>query len=104
MILLNINLVAENYPPMKISDAMLIVDEFVSHTCKTRSNLYLYEYFRFCATQQILILTQSWRTTKSYGYFYNDTATTEIYTLTLHDDLPICIHMSPLDCKKNDPS
>src|SRR5688572_31752892 len=27
-----------------------------------------------------------------YLFFFNDTATTEIYTLSLHDALPICIH------------
>src|ERR1039458_1247768 len=26
----------------------------------------------------------------SHGFFFNDTATTEIYTLSLHDALPIC--------------
>src|SRR2546427_2360432 len=26
----------------------------------------------------------------SYFFFFNDTATTEIYTLSLHDALPIC--------------
>src|SRR5256885_11976782 len=26
-----------------------------------------------------------------YFFFFNDTATTEIYTLSLHDALPICI-------------
>src|SRR3712207_8873872 len=26
-----------------------------------------------------------------YMFFFNDTATTEIYTLSLHDALPICI-------------
>src|SRR3989442_9799358 len=25
-------------------------------------------------------------------FFFNDTATTEIYTLSLHDALPICVH------------
>ena len=25
-----------------------------------------------------------------FGFFFNDTATTEIYTLSLHDALPIC--------------
>ena len=30
-------------------------------------------------------------------FFFNDTATTEIYTLSLHDALPICsIHLSVL--------
>src|SRR2546430_8881982 len=27
-----------------------------------------------------------------FFFFFNDTATTEIYTLSLHDALPICIH------------
>src|SRR3712207_9075060 len=26
-----------------------------------------------------------------YFFFFNDTATTEIYTLSLHDALPICV-------------
>src|SRR2546430_9354325 len=30
------------------------------------------------------------RTTMSLLFFFNDTATTEIYTLSLHDALPIC--------------
>src|SRR5438552_18242160 len=28
-------------------------------------------------------------------FFFNDTATTEIYTLSLHDALPICQHRRP---------
>src|SRR5262249_61292808 len=28
-------------------------------------------------------------------FFFNDTATTEIYTLSLHDALPICAHSQP---------
>src|SRR5258708_39520943 len=28
--------------------------------------------------------------THSFFFFFNDTATTEIYTLSLHDALPIC--------------
>src|SRR2546428_5558981 len=28
----------------------------------------------------------------SFFFFFNDTATTEIYTLSLHDALPICSH------------
>src|SRR5258708_28743803 len=28
---------------------------------------------------------------RSFFFFFNDTATTEIYTLSLHDALPICI-------------
>src|SRR5260221_14686679 len=30
------------------------------------------------------------RSSLSYFFFFNDTATTEIYTLSLHDALPIC--------------
>src|SRR5256885_2318492 len=33
----------------------------------------------------------------SFFFFFNDTATTEIYTLSLHDALPIFSHM--LDCQ-----
>src|SRR5256885_11209367 len=29
-----------------------------------------------------------------FFFFFNDTATTEIYTLSLHDALPICDHRS----------
>src|SRR5260221_8656510 len=29
-----------------------------------------------------------------FFFFFNDTATTEIYTLSLHDALPICWHLS----------
>src|SRR5260370_23412099 len=28
-----------------------------------------------------------------FFFFFNDTATTEIYTLSLHDALPICLRM-----------
>src|SRR5258708_31850022 len=28
-----------------------------------------------------------------FFFFFNDTATTEIYTLSLHDALPICLHV-----------
>src|SRR5438270_6578863 len=34
-------------------------------------------------------------------FFFNDTATTEIYTLSLHDALPICTSFS---CLTNSPS
>src|SRR5689334_23943008 len=30
-----------------------------------------------------------------FFFFFNDTATTEIYTLSLHDALPICLHYNP---------
>src|SRR5258706_3302153 len=32
----------------------------------------------------------------SFFFFFNDTATTEIYTLSLHDALPICWRLSVL--------
>src|SRR5687767_15438538 len=32
-----------------------------------------------------------------FFFFFNDTATTEIYTLSLHDALPICEPQSPVD-------
>src|SRR5260370_2852219 len=32
---------------------------------------------------------------RSFFFFFNDTATTEIYTLSLHDALPISIWQSP---------
>src|SRR5258708_17639683 len=31
----------------------------------------------------------------SFLFFFNDTATTEIYTLSLHDALPICLQVAP---------
>src|SRR3989337_3796530 len=31
-----------------------------------------------------------------FFFFFNDTATTEIYTLSLHDALPICQHVGEL--------
>src|SRR2546430_13021854 len=32
-------------------------------------------------------------------FFFNDTATTEIYTLSLHDALPICPHVDDADAE-----
>src|SRR2546430_4264630 len=34
------------------------------------------------------------RQLRLFFFFFNDTATTEIYTLSLHDALPICSHRS----------
>src|SRR2546430_16617298 len=34
------------------------------------------------------------RSSTSFFFFFNDTATTEIYTLSLHDALPICFPAS----------
>src|SRR2546425_10757435 len=33
-----------------------------------------------------------WRLHSFFFFFFNDTATTEIYTLSLHDALPIYLH------------
>src|ERR1039457_7682363 len=33
-------------------------------------------------------------------FFFNDTATTEIYTLSLHDALPICRRLAPPCCPR----
>src|SRR3712207_9272330 len=35
-----------------------------------------------------------------FFFFFNDTATTEIYTLSLHDALPICALMFHLESSK----
>src|SRR2546426_6889376 len=36
-----------------------------------------------------------------FFFFFNDTATTEIYTLSLHDALPICSPGSPCSAKRS---
>src|ERR1019366_10649968 len=35
-----------------------------------------------------------YRKLRGLSFFFNDTATTEIYTLSLHDALPICLQWS----------
>src|SRR5437667_10637439 len=37
-------------------------------------------------------------------FFFNDTATTEIYTLSLHDALPICLNVDGMNIISNDGS
>src|SRR5688572_31873118 len=37
-------------------------------------------------------------------FFFNDTASTEIYTLSLHDALPICQNGEAIDRESNTPS
>mgnify|MGYP000043474273 CR=1 FL=1 len=37
------------------------------------------------------------RWSSSSFFFFNDTATTEIYTLSLHDALPICVELKYAD-------
>src|SRR2546430_3641895 len=41
------------------------------------------------------VLRLSWSNPFLFFFFFNDTATTEIYTLSLHDALPICEHVAP---------
>src|SRR4051812_49762621 len=41
------------------------------------------------------LLTASMPFGLSLFFFFNDTATTEIYTLSLHDALPICLEQEP---------
>src|SRR2546422_6152037 len=43
-----------------------------------------------CCFAQTILLNLSWSPLLSF-FFFNDTATTEIYTLSLHDALPICL-------------
>src|SRR5574337_2087874 len=38
-----------------------------------------------------------------FFFFFNDTATTEIYTLSLHDALPICSNRSPVSARRSRP-
>src|SRR5687768_17752346 len=47
-----------------------------------------------------MLLTSGVRchTREFFLFFFNDTATTEIYTLSLHDALPICRTRSPAGC------
>src|SRR2546427_11384864 len=41
----------------------------------------------------------------SFFFFFNDTATTEIYTLSLHDALPICaLAAHPAEGRRADPA
>src|SRR4051812_49660341 len=37
-------------------------------------------------------------------FFFNDTATTEIYTLSLHDALPICLRSRETDSRSRSPA
>src|SRR2546429_9816364 len=49
-----------------------------------------------------MCLTMKLTLVMSIFFFFNDTATTEIYTLSLHDALPIFVTMrigSPLECR-----
>src|SRR5947207_11172510 len=45
---------------------------------------------RPCLHAMSLIVSVSYRRTMPYSFFFSDPATTEIYTLSLHDALPIC--------------
>src|SRR5256885_16791501 len=43
----------------------------------------------------LFLLVKIWFPSILYFFFFNDTATTEIYTLSLHDALPICDAVEP---------
>src|SRR5258708_37627408 len=47
---------------------------------------------RYLNTLWCLSITHSF-VSRSLFFFFNDTATTEIYTLSLHDALPICVEV-----------
>src|SRR5258708_40118380 len=47
-------------------------------------------YSLACYYDVFVALCFQWSTLLSFFFFFNDTATTEIYTLSLHDALPIC--------------
>src|SRR2546426_12700531 len=49
--------------------------------CLLSSRCVTFPIFSFCLTHPSYIF---------FFFFFNDTATTEIYTLSLHDALPIC--------------
>src|SRR5690348_18386881 len=50
-------------------------------------SFFIFFFFFFCVSILFLFF--------SFFFFFNDTSTTEIYTLSLHDALPIS---EPLDC------
>src|ERR1039458_3645755 len=45
-----------------------------------------------------------WMVTGDFVFFFNDTATTEIYTLSLHDALPIYGHQRKVQFRSHDPA
>src|SRR5258708_34906566 len=51
-------------------------------------------HFPFFLRSCFLCLLNVALTPISFFFFFNDTATTEIYTLSLHDALPICLEIS----------
>src|SRR6201997_4768096 len=64
--------------------AVLIVNlriEYVAEGCFHRLFLCLFERYPYISFRL------------SFFFFFNDTATTEIYTLSLHDALPICLFL-----------
>src|SRR5258708_8966530 len=56
---------------------------------------------RFCC----VFFSFSWlRLSASFFFFFNDTATTEIYTLSLHDALPICLAEEIAEVPQREPA
>src|ERR1039458_6578073 len=54
-------------------------DDSAAHLC-----------LRPVSDRTVLVWQPRWPAACSFFFFFNDTATTEIYTLSLHDALPIC--------------
>src|SRR3712207_9060184 len=48
-------------------------------------------------SQRVYLIHTNSITRSIFFFFFNDTATTEIYTLSLHDALPISEHVERLD-------
>src|SRR2546429_3576818 len=52
----------------------------------------------------ILLFLLTWRSSLVFFFFFNDTATTEIYTLSLHDALPILCQPCPCQLGSRGPA
>src|SRR2546425_7569463 len=51
-----------------------------------------------CRINPSFLLSMSYLSLSFSFFFFNDTATTEIYTLSLHDALPISFSLKAADC------
>ena len=58
---------------------------------RRRDRLVLGMCERRCKTCDVRVLHFVWILHYASFFFFNDPATTEIYTLSLHDALPICV-------------
>src|SRR6516162_1337426 len=69
----------------KSADAATGVTEEIDNTLRDPRDLLSYQ--QLLISRQLLFQTPHLAST--FSFFFNDTATTEIYTLSLHDALPI---------------